>query len=342
MKRKYVKAVITAVPLIAVLIIFLLAGCKGKAKDTAGEIRSVDGLEKLDVLKIPATDWTYIAKEKGWLREAFEDQGIKIELVEGVTGNEIPLFGRGDLHFTSRMLYPYLLYRSQGADLISVQVSTHPIPEVASVMVSFNSPYKSIDDLKGKKIASWRAGCPYMVLYEIMEKKGWKEGQDWHYVNIRTPNDALAAGEIDAFSGHPLDNVAALLTTGTAREIAYPAADSIYVTGGGVTVNFTTGSFAKNYPNIVKKYIEVQEFVLEWMLDNIDEGTAILERITRAPAQVSKLAWSRRVGNWKSEKNLTTILVETEAMQDWLIEHGDIDAAKAVEVSKLFDPQFFD
>jgi ABC-type nitrate/sulfonate/bicarbonate transport system substrate-binding protein len=339
MKRTCAKAVIAAMSLAAVLIVFSLAGCK--VKKPAEEAKDSAALEDLKVLKIPATDWTYIAKEKGWLKEVFEDQGITVELVEGVTGNEIPLFGRGDLHFTSRMLYPYLLYRSQGADLISVQVSTHPAPEVASVMVKADSPYQTIDDLKGKKIASWRAGCPYMVLYEIMENKGWKEGQDWTYVNIRTSNDALIAEEVDAFSAHPLDNVAALLTTGTAREIAYPAADSVYVTGGGVTVNFTTSSFAKNYPNIVKKYIEVQEFALEWMLDNIPEGTAILERITRAPAHVSQLAWSRRVGNWRSERDLGKILVETEIMQNWLIEHGDIDAAKAVAVSKLFDPQFF-
>jgi ABC-type nitrate/sulfonate/bicarbonate transport system substrate-binding protein len=180
-----------------------------------------------------------------------------------------------------------------------------------------------------------------MVLYEILERKGWKEGEDWTYVNIRTANDALIAGEIDAFSGHPLDNVAALLTTGTAREIAYPAADSVYVTGGGVTVNFTTSSFARDYPNIVRKYIEVQEAALEWMLDNIEEGTSILERITRAPAHVSRLAWSRRVGNWRSEKDLAKILRETEVMQNWLVEHGDLDASKVVEVSKLFDPRFF-
>jgi ABC-type nitrate/sulfonate/bicarbonate transport system substrate-binding protein len=339
MKRKYVKTGVTVMPLAAVLIIFFMAGCEGKKPAT--EVKDSTALEDLKVLKIPATDWSYIAGEKGWLKEAFEDKGIKVELVEGVTGNEVPLFGRDDLHFASRMLYPYLLYRSQGADLISVQVSTHPLPEVASIMVKAESPYRTVDDLRGKKVASWRAGCPYMVLYEIMEKKGWKEGQDWTYVNIRTANDALLAGEIDALSAHPLDNVAALLTTGTAREIAYPAADSVYVNGGGVTVNFTTSSFAKNYPNIVRKYIEVQEFALEWMLSNAEEGTGILEWITRAPAHVSELAWSRRTGNWKSERDLAKILVETEVMQNWLVEHGDLDAAKVVEVSKLFDPQFF-
>jgi hypothetical protein len=77
------------------------------------------------------------------------------------------------------------------------------------------------------------------------------------------------------------------------------------------------------------------------MLNNIEEGTTILERITRAPAHVSQLAWSRRVGNWRSEKDLVKILRETEVMQNWLVEHGDLDAAKVVEVSRLFDPQFF-
>jgi predicted acyltransferase (DUF342 family) len=77
------------------------------------------------------------------------------------------------------------------------------------------------------------------------------------------------------------------------------------------------------------------------MINNVPEGTAILERITRAPANVSALAWSRRTGNWKSEKDLNKILSETKVMQEWLVEHGDLDSSKAVEVTKLFDPQYF-
>lgn len=52
------------------------------------------------------------------------------------------------------------------------QVSSHPKPKIASIIVPRDSPIKALDDLKGKEITSWRAGYPYMVLYELVEDKG--------------------------------------------------------------------------------------------------------------------------------------------------------------------------
>jgi len=217
-------------------------------------------LEKLPILKIAADDWTYVAEKNGWIKEVFEDNGIKVELVQGTLGNEAQLMDRGDLHFANWMLYPYLLYRSQGANLSGVEVSVHPDPDIASVIVPADSPVKTFDDLKGKKIASWRVGCPYMVLYEIAENKGWKEGTDWKYVNIPSSENktVLLSKEVDAISAHLLGDVAALIQSGAAREVANPAKDSVYVQGGGVTVTFTSAPFAANYPNITKKYLEVK------------------------------------------------------------------------------------
>jgi sulfonate transport system substrate-binding protein len=239
------------------------------------------------------------------------------------------------------MLYPYLLYRSQGADLIAVQASTHPNELVASIIVKADSPYKTVDDLRGKKIASWRAGCPYMVLYEIMERKGWKEGTDWTYSNIREYRDAFLADEVDAFSAHATDNIAALLTTGVGREIANPASDSIYVNGGGVTVHFTTSAFARDYPNITKKYLELLDRTYAWIYANQDEAAAIVEKVTRAPANVTKFGFRGQTGNWTSEHDLAKVIRETEVMQDWLIDHGDLDGAKRVNVPSLFATQYF-
>ncbi|MDR3248876.1 MAG: ABC transporter substrate-binding protein, partial [Treponema sp.] len=192
----------------------LLIGCK--PKETA-VVTDPNALEKLPVLKISARDWNYIANDKGWFKD-FTDNGTKIELVQGVSGNEVQLFARGEVHFTQRMLYPYMLFITQGAPLVAVQGSTHPVVGVTSIMVKTESPYKTLDDLRGKRIASWRASCPYMVLFELTERNGWKEGADWQYVNTREYREALIAGETDAISWHPSDNVAALLTTGTARE----------------------------------------------------------------------------------------------------------------------------
>jgi ABC-type nitrate/sulfonate/bicarbonate transport system substrate-binding protein len=337
MNRKEIKAALAAGFLLALLSVFFLTACEGKKTSAAVDAQ---GLEKIPVLKLSARDWNYVANDKGWFKP-FTDNGTKIELVQGVTGNEVQLFARGEVHFTNRMLYPYMLFRIQGADLVAIQASTHPVVGVTSIMVKTESPYQTLDDLRGKKIASWRASCPYMVLFELTERNGWKEGADWTYVNTREYREALIAGEAEAICWHPSDNVAALLTTGTAREIAYPGEDSVYINGGGITVQFTTSGFAEKNPNVVRKYVEIMDSAYAWILANIDEAAAIIEKITRAPPEVTKLTWERQIGNWSSEKDLAKIIRETEAMQDWLVEHGDIAPDKKADIPALFDARYF-
>jgi ABC-type nitrate/sulfonate/bicarbonate transport system substrate-binding protein len=298
--------------------------------------------EGLKELKIAAEDWAYYAESQNLFEEAFGRYGIKVTIIQGTIGQESQLMARGDLHFAVRMLYPYLLYRSHGADMIAVQASTHPEPEIASVIVLKDSPVKTFVDLKGKKIASWRAGCPYMVLFERTEDEGWKIDQDWEYINIppNNQNNALLSGEIDALSAHPLSELAPLLISGNAREVAYALEDGVYVNGGGITVTFSPSDFPKKYPKITKAYIALQEATEQKLLVNPDGAASIVESINRTPAKVSKFSWNRFKATYKSEFDLNKVKSETKAMQEWLLEHGDIE--NAVDVDTLFDARFFD
>jgi len=331
--------------LILALVLGLSAGCSKNKPAAAPSSSSPYGTEDLKELKASAShEWVWVALEKGWLNEIFEQHGIKVTLVQGTTGNETQLMSRKDLHFANRMLYPYMLYRTQGANLMAVNVSAHPATNIASVYVLKESPVQTFDDLKGKKIASWRAGCPYMVLYEIAERRNWVQGKDWHYINIPQgeQKNALMSHEVDAVSSHLSGDVAPLLINGIAREVAYPAEDSIYVNGGGVTVTFTTAEFAATYPKITKAYIDLQTKTQLWMLDNLDEAAKLVENVTRVPAEITKFGWLRRAATFrKSSLSLENIIKETKIMQDWLEEHGDIDAARHVNTADLFDPQYF-
>ena len=325
----------------------VLSGCSKNKPVTTSSLPSPYGDEKLAELKVPSTPlyvWPYVAREKGWFTETFEQYGIKVSIVQYNSVDEVQLIGRGDMHFATRMLYPYLVYRTQGADLMGVHVSMHPRPDVASILVLKDSPIQNFDDLKGKKIASWQASCPYMVLYEMAEQRGWVQGKDWTYINVPSgeQKNALLSREVDAVSAHLSADIAQIYISDLAREVANPSEDSVYVNGGGVSVIFTSTKFAADYPNITKAYINLQKKTEQWMLDNVDEATKLIENITRTPPDVSLLTWTRRESSWKtSPLSLETIKKETKVLQDWLVEHGDIEASKQVDPAVLFDPQYF-
>jgi len=327
-----------------ILAFSVVLGCSKNKPSATSSLPSPYGDENLKEIKIAAGDWVHVAGPKGWFTETFEQYGIKVTLVEGTLGNEAQLMARKDLHFANRMIYPYLLYRSQGANLMTVLVSKHPTPEIASVWVLKDSPVQTFDDLKGKKIASWRAGCPYMVLFELAEQRNWVQGKDWTYINIPSgeQKNALLSREVDAVSSHLQGDVPPMLINNLAREVAYPSEDSVYINGGGVYVVFTSAEFARNYPKITKAYIDLYNKTHLWMAANLDEAAKLVEDTTRIPAEISKFGWVRRLSTWETtDLDLKTIVKEAKALQDWLVAHGDIDADKQVNPADLFDPQYF-
>lgn len=316
---------------LTVLIFVLLSGISyGKNRET------------LPVFKVGAQDWQYVAQEKGWLDKPFAKLGTKIEIVEYGVGNEGILFERGDLHIAARMLYPTLLTKIAGFDIVVVQTTKHPDPKIASIVVPIDSPIKTFDDLKGKKIASWRYGCPYMVLFELIEQHNW-DLADIKFVNIPASEykTVLLSKEVDAISVHPHIEAAPLLLTGAAREIAYPTKDSVYVQGGGVVTTFTPRSVAAKYPDVVKLYLKLQTQTRRWILKNQDEAARIVEKRRRTPAENSKFSWERTVATWDFEPSYNKVITETERTQQWLVKHGDIQADKQVDIKNLFDKNYY-
>lgn len=282
--------------------------------------------ETLPDLKIQSSSWTYVAQGKGWYEDLLADNGTSVTVVEGSIGNEPQLMERGELHLANRMLYPYLLYKTQGADLTAVGISADPRPEIVSILVNKDSDIQSFDDLKGKTIGSWNAGCQYVALIELTEDEGWTEGKDWHYENISNDSikTALQAGEIDAISVHPLSNFNGSIIDGSFREIANAKENGTYTNTGGASVSFTTTQFANDYENILKAVLKLRELVNAFILLNPDETGEVVEEITRVPAENSNF-WNDRSREtfFASQEGLEKLISDTDTYQDWLIDHTD-------------------
>ncbi|MDR0220739.1 MAG: ABC transporter substrate-binding protein [Lachnospiraceae bacterium] len=298
--------------------------------------------ESLKTVKLAAGAIWYVAEEKGYFEEVFNKYGIEVELVQGTIGQEAQLMERGDLHVASRMLYPYLLYRAQGADMIAFQTSKHPHPKITSIFVNKDSEIQSFEELKGKSIAAWVAGCPYMVLIELTESYGW-QASDWEFINVAGSSlkDTLLSGEVDAVCHHQVEGFAPLVVNGDVREIEYTLADGLYVNGGGATVLFGPTETISSNPKIFTAVRDLNDEIQKWILANPDEAAAIVESVDRSPVEVSLFGWEtdRSASTWGMELDLEKIKKETEATQQWMVEYGQI--AQATSVDTLFDPQFY-
>ncbi len=301
--------------------------------------------EDLSELKIQSTNWVYVAEGKGWFDELLSDNGTKEITIEGSIGNETQLMARDELHLANRMLYPYLLFKSQGADLTAVAISADPRPEIVTILVNADSEYESFEDLKGKTIGSWNAGCQYVALIELTEDLGWVEGEDWTYANVSNDSlkAALEAGELDAISVHPLTNFNGSIIDGTFREIANAKENGTYVNDGGASVTFAPTEFANEHENILKAVLKLRELVNAYIILNEEETSAVVESITRTPAE-NTIFWNERSKEtfYNAQDSIEELIANTDEYQDWLISHTDeFSEENRVNSSEYFNVNFF-
>lgn len=296
----------------------------------------------VDEIKFAADETGYVAQGYGWFDLLFADAGIKVTEVQGAQDSEEELMARGDLTFANRMLYPYLLNKERGADLIAVWATQNPSPDIVSVIVRSDTDYETFSDLKGKKIASSTASCPYCVTEELVINEGWEEGVDYEFVNTKEYVNALLAGEVDAIIYHPGTAVNPILISGEARVLATALEDGPYVNGGGSRVIFTTKEFAKNNPNITKAYLKLQEVVKAYIILNKEEAGAVDESVSRIPAENTIYWWNVSEETMlPSELSIDEINENTDNFYNWLLEYDDAFNGGA-DLTDLYAEEYFE
>jgi len=182
--------------------------------------------------------------------EEFKEDGIKIEwkffpgagpalnesFANGLTDFA---FGHGDLPLivgrSTGLKHKILLSSSRGGNSYFV------VPAASSV--------KTLSDLKGKRLATFKGTAGQLTLYRWLEKFGLTE-KDFRIISLDADSTlaALSTGDIDGTVRAPFD----LEARGVARRIAELKDDPYISTPGSVWVG---EEFEKKYPAIVQRVV---------------------------------------------------------------------------------------
>src|SRR5512135_2736923 len=147
----------TGLVMVAVVALALLGGVFKHA-----------GAKPAPALKVVTVDFAYynpcslVLKKFGWLEEAFKQQGIKVEWVQSAGSNRaleylngssaLEYLNGGSVEFGSTAGLSAVLARANGTPIKAVYVYSRP--EWAALVVGKDSNIKSVEDLRGKKIAA--------------------------------------------------------------------------------------------------------------------------------------------------------------------------------------------
>lgn len=211
-----------------------------------------------------------IVTDQGTLVNEFKADGITIKTTyftgAGPAVNEA--IANGQLDFALQGDLPALVAKAGGLPTKLLLAQTRA--DAIYVNVPAGSPAKSLEDLKGKRIAVFKGTNLQLAFYRVLESKGLKDS-DFKLINmsIFDSNAALLSNDIDAqVSGA---DVFPLVDRGVARIVYSTLGDPKL---GRVSHLLVTEQFAAKYPQIVQRVVNVHLKGAAWLADEANRARA--------------------------------------------------------------------
>ncbi|MBB4228706.1 aliphatic sulfonate ABC transporter substrate-binding protein [Rhizobium mongolense] len=142
-----------------------------------------------------------LAKRRGALESRLADRGISVSWSEFTSGPPLlEALGAGALDFGATGDVPPLFAQAAGGHLYYVG-TYHGSPAGSAILVRKDSPIKTLEDLKGKKVAFKRGSSAHNVTVKVLRKAGLTI-DDVQPLDLAPPDAAPAFknGSIDAWS----------------------------------------------------------------------------------------------------------------------------------------------
>lgn len=272
-----------------------------------------------------------VLKHFGCLEKALPDSKVGWVLSQG-SNRSLEYLNSGGVDFASSASLAAVLSRANGSPIKSVYVYSRA--EWTALLVRKDSPYKTIADLKGKKIAATKGTDPYLFTLRALQQAGLKK-DDVELVHLQHPDGrtALEKGDVDAWAG--LDPHMAASEVQAGSRLLYRNKD--FNSYGVLSV---TEKFAKEHPQTIETVLSAYEKAREWSVKHPDELAELLAKESGLPLDVAKLQLTRTDlstpqlsgKDVASSKGAAPILVSEE-----LVRRGvNVDQV----IDQLIDPAF--
>ncbi|WP_328421024.1 ABC transporter substrate-binding protein [Streptomyces sp. NBC_00443] len=286
----------------ALLLVATACGSSDGSPDAGASSGGVTTV-KLGVIPIVDVAPLYLGQQKG----LFEKHGLKLEFTTAQGGAAIvPGVASGQFQFGFSNVTSLMVAQSNGVPVKAVAngIASTGVrgKDFNGLMVKKDSPVKSAKDLEGKKVAI----NTLKNINETAVRQAVREaGGDPDKVNlVEMPFDqmpaALDQGQIDAAC--VVEPATATIRSQGGREIASPLID--VAPELTVAMYFTSTQYARQNPDVVKKFQDATAESLAYAEAHPDEARQIVTTYTKIPAAVLEQVI---LPKWPAEPNRPSI-----------------------------------
>ncbi|MGB9628912.1 MAG: ABC transporter substrate-binding protein, partial [Thermodesulfobacteriota bacterium] len=228
---------------------------------------------------------TFVALEKGY----FQEDGIKVVNTPFESGTLIVdalVSGRIDVNAGSAIIGHWLVEQNLPGTFkfFLIYGAIQPGDNTFIIMVGKDSPYKSLIDLKGKKVGTF-PGIASLALAKAVLRSSFDPDKEATLLEVPPGNivQALAAGQIDAyFAPEPFGMIA--IAKGVGRPLVKSPLLLLNlktgIPGGAFAFN---SKFLKEKPALAKKLKAIYYKAVDFIHTNETEARKFLAKYTNLP-----------------------------------------------------------
>jgi len=214
-----------------------------------------------------------VMKERRMLEEAFAPLGVNIRWHTLTTGTaQTMAMAAGSLDIAPVINSASVILANAAGNPVEIAALVSRPRQTFALMVGPNGP-RTIRELRGKTIAGTKGSVLHQMLIAALTKEGMKASDvKFIHMDISEARSALLANRVDA----------ALQTSSLIIRNEEAGMRTLFTADGYLTPLLLTAvrpAFAKNYPELLRIYLEVQEKAYDWISANTTEAVAIGSRL---------------------------------------------------------------
>ncbi|OUL28445.1 aliphatic sulfonate ABC transporter substrate-binding protein [Nostoc sp. T09] len=245
--------------------------------NTANTSTASSGQKVIRIVRSKQLTALAVLEKQGNLEKRLAELGYKLEWPEFAAGpQQLEALNANGLDIASTAESPPIFAQAAGTPLIYLSANSSD-GRAVSLLVPNNSTVKSVQDLKGKKVAFQKASIGHYLLVRALEKEGLKLS-DVQSVFLPPPdaNAAFSQGKVDAwFIWEPF------VTRNVQKKVGRVLIDG----GNGLrdTNNFysTTRKFYQENPEVIKVFLEELQKAQIWSKQHPKEIAELLAPATQ-------------------------------------------------------------
>lgn len=357
MKKRLISSI-----LVLVLVVSALVGCgqskqENNTEQTSAEVKGTEnGNGNEDASSVPtghtATEVNVgyvdvtggglnsalsgVAKDQGFFDEEFEKIGVKLNMVpmtgagpainEALASENLDIGELGDV--------PGVIGKASGVD--TQIISFGGLNNGASLIAGPKTDYKSINDLKGKKIATQQGAFMHRTLLAMLEQAGMTES-DIEFVNVNAQEAAemLMTGNVDAIV---VGGVTLTRLVEQGYNIVVDYREHPEFTAGGYSIART--KFIEENPDIILAYVKA--LVRAQNLAKEDKDTMLKQWESTGESKESYEYLYPNYDNYFTIKPAEGEIENGENTLKFLVDNKLIPADNTFDIASWVNSSFYD